>query len=289
MHKLTTRAFRTAATGVAMAVMLGAATAVALAQGTGTSANLALTKSDSPDPVISGMPLTYTVELTNNGPDPATDVAITDQLSGGVEFVSAIPSAGTCDASGRKVTCDAPTLAADTTLAITIIVNVTKKSGTITNSASAQSAVPDTHPENNLATEATQVIKPPIPPGPSGPTCRGRKPTIVGTEGDDSITGTEKKDVIVALGGNDTVFALGGNDVVCGFPGDDTIRGSAGIDLIRGSSGNDVLKAGADNDHVGGGLGRDRLGGGLGSDVLNGGPGRDHCNGGPAPDVKRSC
>jgi len=256
------------------------------AQGTTQSADLALTKTDSADPVVSGTELTYTIEVRNQGPDPATDVAITDSLPGGVDRVSVTPSIGSCN-DKDKISCDIPTLSDEAVATVTIVVTVRKKSGSITNSASVQSAVPDPQAANNLGTETTQVTKAPVPP--IGPTCEGRNSTIVGTEGDDSITGTEKRDVIVGLGGNDTIFGLGGNDVICGFPGDDTIRASAGNDIIRGASGSDVLKAGSGNDNVGGGLGRDRLGGGLGFDVLNGGFGSDHCNGGPAPDVKRSC
>jgi uncharacterized repeat protein (TIGR01451 family) len=249
------------------------------------SADLALTKSDDVDPVVSGSQLTYTIEVRNQGPDPASGISILDNLPSGVDRVSVTPSMGACN-DKDKVVCDVANLASNEVVTLTIVVSVTKKSGSITNSASVQSDVPDPQAANNLATETTQVSK---LPGPAGPTCDGRKPTIVGTEGDDTITGTEKRDVIVALDGNDTIFALGGNDVVCGFPGDDAISLSSGNDMVRGASGNDALKGGSGNDSVGGGLGRDRLGGGFGFDALNGGPGRDHCNGGPGPDVKRSC
>jgi uncharacterized repeat protein (TIGR01451 family) len=269
---------------VAVAVVV-VAPALAPAQETTPSADLSLTKSDSPDPVVSGAQLTYNIEVRNLGPDPATDVAITDNLPGGLDRLSVTPSVGTCN-DKDKITGDIPSLANGEVATVTIVVTVTKKKGSITNSASVQWAGSDPQAANNLGTETTKVSK---APGPAGPSCRGRDPTIVGTEGDDSITGTDKRDVIVALGGNDTVFGLGGNDVICGFPGNDTIRGGAGIDVIRGASGRDVLKAGSSNDRVGGGLGRDRLGGGLGSDVLHGGPGRDRCNGGPGTDVKRSC
>jgi uncharacterized repeat protein (TIGR01451 family) len=258
--------------------------ATAPAQGTELAADLVLTKSDSPDPVMRDATLIYTVEVRNEGPDPATSVSMTDDFPGGVDFVSATSSTGTCERKGGRVTCTIPSLANGEVATVTIDVTVTKKKGSITNSASVQSAVADPQPANNLATEVTQIAQP-----PPGPTCKGRESTIVGTQGDDAITGTDKRDVIVTLGGNDTVFALSGNDTVCGGAGTDSIRGALGADLLRGSADDDVVRGGSSNDDVGGGFGRDRLGGGVGVDLLNGGPGRDRCNGGPSKDVKRSC
>ena len=43
-------------------------------------ADLAVTKSDSPDPVLVGQQLTYTVGIQNNGPSTATSVSLSDTL-----------------------------------------------------------------------------------------------------------------------------------------------------------------------------------------------------------------
>ena len=45
------------------------------------SADLAITKTDSPDPVDHGATLTYTITVTNNGPDAAADVTVIDQVT----------------------------------------------------------------------------------------------------------------------------------------------------------------------------------------------------------------
>ena len=44
------------------------------------SANLSLTKSDAPDPVLVGQLLTYTLTVSNAGPSGATGVTLTDTL-----------------------------------------------------------------------------------------------------------------------------------------------------------------------------------------------------------------
>jgi uncharacterized delta-60 repeat protein len=101
--------------------------------------------------------------------------------------------------------------------------------------------------------------------------CAGRRATIVGTAGNDTLRGTPRADVIVALGGNDRISARGGNDVVCGGRGNDRLAGGAGADRLHGGHGRDVLA---------GGPGRDRL---------NGGPQRDRCLGGAARDRATAC
>ncbi len=58
-------------------------------------ANLALAKTvDNPTPNVDDT-ITFTVTLSNNGPDTATNVVVTDLLPAGLSFVSATPSQGT--------------------------------------------------------------------------------------------------------------------------------------------------------------------------------------------------
>ncbi len=103
------------------------------------------------------------------------------------------------------------------------------------------------------------------------PPCRGLKPTIVGTAGNDVIAGTSGRDIIIGLGGADEINGSSGNDVICGGDGDDEIDGGSGTDVIDGDGGNDELK---------GGDGDDTLDGGAGSDDLTGQSGRDTCTSG---------
>ncbi|MEA2336602.1 MAG: hypothetical protein QOE82_609, partial [Thermoanaerobaculia bacterium] len=57
-------------------------------------ANLAVTNSDTPDPVNSGATITYTQTITNNGPDAAANAKITESIGSGVTFQSIIAPAG---------------------------------------------------------------------------------------------------------------------------------------------------------------------------------------------------
>jgi uncharacterized repeat protein (TIGR01451 family) len=256
-------------------------------------ADLSITKSDSPDPVTEGQQLTYTIEVRNDGPDPANNVVVTDNLPGSsdVDVVSMTPSQGSCTQQGNQpVNCDLGTLASGATATITIVVT-TKKAGTLTNTASVTSGEPDPQTANNTATTTTTVQAAAPPPGkpPKGGSCKTAVPTISGTEGNDTLVGTEGVDIIFGLGGDDTITGLGGKDLLCAGPGNDVAKGQADADFVRGGGGNDVTKGGGANDRVGGGAGNDRLGGGLGADFLNGGPGKDRCNGGPGKDTFRSC
>jgi uncharacterized repeat protein (TIGR01451 family) len=53
-----------------------------------TSADLVVTKTDSPDPVYYLNNLTYSISITNNGPSDAQTVALSDTLPAGTTFVS---------------------------------------------------------------------------------------------------------------------------------------------------------------------------------------------------------
>jgi uncharacterized repeat protein (TIGR01451 family) len=119
------------------------------------SADLSITKSDSPDPVTVGGSLTYTITVKNNGPSGATGVTMTDSLPGSVTFVSATPSQGNCTGTAT-VTCSLGSLSNGGSATVTIVVTPTQAGG-ISNTATvgANEADPDT--SNNSATQPTTV------------------------------------------------------------------------------------------------------------------------------------
>ena len=259
-----------------------------VAAGPEDPADLSLTKSDSPDPVTVGAVLTYTILVSNAGPDPATNVVVTDDLPKQVDFVSATASSGSCQSppgkgKGGKVECNLGTLSNGGTATVTIRTTATK-AGDISNTASVTSEVTDPQTANNSDTEATKVLA-----APKGSTCANKKATIVGTSGDDLLVGTPGNDVILALAGNDTVFAGDGKDLVCAGGGADFVNSGAGPDLVKAGSGPDLVKGGGGGDELRGQRGRDRLRGNRGPDLLAGGRGFDRCRGGAGRDTLRSC
>ena len=136
-----------------------AQTTVAVA---GTSADLIVTKSDSPDPVLTGAQLTYTITVRNFGPDPSTAATVTDALPAGTTFQSCTTSVGSCTGPAvgvnGTVTANLGTLASGATATVTIVANVTAAGGsTLNNTAPAASATIDPNPANNSATATTQV------------------------------------------------------------------------------------------------------------------------------------
>jgi uncharacterized repeat protein (TIGR01451 family) len=248
------------------------------------AADLSVTKSDSADPISRGQTLTYTIVVHNAGPAVATATAVEDKLPGGLDFISASTTAGTCSTQGKTVTCALGTLAALADETVTIRTRVTKNKGTIDNTATVSTTEPDPTSPNNSDTERTTVKK-----AATGPTCQGSAATIIGTGAGETLTGTGHRDVIIAGGGNDVVLSGDGSDKVCAGSGLDLVRSGPKGDAVKGGGGADRLKGGGGADALRGGPGRDRLRGGAGPDLLAGGLGIDLCRGGAGADTLRSC
>ncbi len=130
------------------------------------TADLGITQTDNPDPLIVGDILTYTLTVTNNGPDMASRVSVANPMSLGVIAQSATPDQGACEIVINEVNeqysinCDLGILANVASTDITIearpVINES-----IFNEATVSSPETDDNPSNDSSTEETTVEPPP--------------------------------------------------------------------------------------------------------------------------------
>jgi uncharacterized repeat protein (TIGR01451 family) len=121
----------------------------------GAGADLGISMTAAPNPVGTGSNLTYSITVSNVGPDSAQAATVTDVLPAGVTFVSSTASIGSCSGT-TTVTCTLGTFANGATATITIVVTPAA-AGTLTNTVNVTSSSPDPIPSNNTATTSTTV------------------------------------------------------------------------------------------------------------------------------------
>ena len=131
---------------------------VALApQASGPQADVATTLIADVAGVAPGGTVTYTVTVTNNGPNAATDVVATQTLPGTATFVSA---AGCTGPVTNTLTCSVGTLANGASQVFTVQVQP-QDLGTATTEVTATASEFDTNTGNNTRSVQTQVVAEP--------------------------------------------------------------------------------------------------------------------------------
>jgi uncharacterized repeat protein (TIGR01451 family) len=126
-------------------------------------ADLALTKTATPDPVVAGTTLTYDLEVTNNGPSKAVNVVIEDVMPAGVTINSVSSPDGGCNMGvpgekGLPTVCTVDGMDSGTTATMQVVVTVNPDTvGILGNNAQVYSDTYDPDNSNNLATTATAV------------------------------------------------------------------------------------------------------------------------------------
>jgi uncharacterized repeat protein (TIGR01451 family) len=126
-------------------------TALQLAAVVSPTANLAITK-NGPAGVVAGQNVVYTIQVTNNGPQSATSVVVSDPTPANLGFVS---NSGDCTTA---FPCSLGTLANGQSKTITSTYSTSPSfSGNVTNTATVSSTTTDTDNSDNSASAITNV------------------------------------------------------------------------------------------------------------------------------------
>lgn len=203
-------------------------------------AGLSLTKGDSPDPVLYGNNVTYTLTVTNSGPGPATNVVLTDTLPANMVFVSATPSQGSCSGT-TTITCNLGTINNGANATVTIVVQAKAAgidlvvdddagtctyTGTVTDTATVTATEPDPVPGDNTATADTAInanyatISAAIAAASTGQkifVCLGTYTEQLSINKALTLIGASSTNTIIQGTGSDIVTISSGNVTIQGF------------------------------------------------------------------------
>jgi uncharacterized repeat protein (TIGR01451 family) len=118
------------------------------------NADLSIVKTAA-GPFVAGQNGTYTITVSNGGPNPATNAVVTDILPAGATFVSATPTQGSCSGT-TTVTCNLGTINNAGTATITLVV-MPVAPGPLSNTATVTTNDIDGSSLNNTSTTVVQV------------------------------------------------------------------------------------------------------------------------------------
>jgi len=119
-------------------------------------ADLGITATPSTSRPLPGQQMTLTLAVSNNGPDSATSLVVTDTLPPGAVFVDAQPASAGCSGAA-PVVCHISALAAGATTNITITFLAPGAPGSYQNVAGVTESSTDPHSDDNTITTAITV------------------------------------------------------------------------------------------------------------------------------------
>jgi serine protease AprX len=120
------------------------------------SADLALAQTDTPDPTLVGVPVTYTLTVSNLGPGSALNVTVSEGLTLSATVDSATPSQGSCSLLAHGASCDLGPIASGGSATVTIV-GTPGAVGTLTSDAAISPTGLDPDASNDSAAVQTTV------------------------------------------------------------------------------------------------------------------------------------
>ena len=119
--------------------------------------DLVMTKTASPDPVVAGAEVTYTITIVNNGPSASSNFNVTDSLPSGVTYVAGSAQGNGWTFNNQNGTFLGP-LAVGQSATYTFKGKVNAASGSLVNTATVNPVgTPDPNPGNNSGSATVQV------------------------------------------------------------------------------------------------------------------------------------
>lgn len=118
--------------------------------------DLAVAQEVSPDPVLAGNNVAYSIALTNFGPSAASGVRLADVLPEGVSVVAVVASQGTSTNEAGTVVCELGQLGVGGTATVTLTA-ATSQVGSLTNTVTVSSEEVDIALANNTVTRVSQA------------------------------------------------------------------------------------------------------------------------------------
>lgn len=129
--------------------------------------NLSVFKYHTPDPSPLGSDVSYTIWSSNNGPDVASDVTLTEQFPSGMDLISVTTPNGDCSpmqgAGPLTITCHFGILthiqgpSGTSAVGVTVVARP-NAAGVYTNTATVSGKVSEVDPSDNQMTDTTNVI-----------------------------------------------------------------------------------------------------------------------------------
>ena len=127
-----------------------------------SQADVAILKTAAPQPVDQGATLTYTLQVTNNGPAVAQNVNVSDPLPSAVSFVSVSTTQGTCTQSAGTVSCSLGSVSVGGLVIVTINTTAVtfSSSSLVLNTATVGSSTGDPNTNNNFSSTISTIQAP---------------------------------------------------------------------------------------------------------------------------------
>jgi uncharacterized repeat protein (TIGR01451 family) len=126
----------------------------------GAAADMLVSASVDPNPVVLGNPFSSTITISNLGPATASNVGLSDVMPASLHFMSANASGGTMRHVADTLVWNVPSLPKNASATLTIVATP-MATGTIVNSVAVGADQPDLSLSDNTATMIMTVVEPP--------------------------------------------------------------------------------------------------------------------------------